>query len=161
MYSAIDVLKCLPSKASLFCVTWKSVPKCQWLTKMYYFHRNTVSSLLGFLRIVDVCVILHVLLHFYALLQWRGEPWKKGMPQPGSVIIHIHTLPRINCSLLILFPLKQGQSNECLIAVVKTLFLISELTKSYRACHLIFCFWFKFRFLANYVPKLFQKKKIP
>lgn len=105
---------------------------------MYYFLNNTVSSLLGFVRIVDV--ILHVLLHFYVLLQWRGEPRKKGMPQPGSVIIHIHTLPRINCSLLILFRLTQGQSNECLIAVVKALFLISKRTKSYRVCHLIFFF---------------------
>lgn len=97
-----------------------------------------MSSLLGFKKIVDVCSISHILLHFYVLLELKGEPKTKVMQQPGSIIIHIHTLPRINCSLLILFHPTQGQSNECLITVVKTLFLISELTKSYLACHQIF-----------------------
>ena len=59
----------------------------------------------------------------------KGEPKKKVMQQPDSIIIHILALPRINCSLLILFHPTQGQSNEWLITVVKTLFLISELTK--------------------------------
>lgn len=62
------------------------------------------------------------------------------MPQPGNIIIHIHTLPRINCSLLILFHQTQRQTNECLITVFRTLFLNSELIESYLACHLIFSF---------------------
>lgn len=103
---------------------------CPWVTKIYYFHNNIVSSLLGFLKIVDVHFILHILFHFYVLLKSKGEPRKKVMPQPGNIIIHIYTLPRVSCSLhIFFFQLTQGQNNECLIIVFRTLFLISELKK--------------------------------
>lgn len=102
---------------------------------MYYFHSNTVSSLLGFLKIVDVYFILYMLLHIYVLLKWKREPRKKVIPQPGSPNHSPH--PELIVASLFLFLLTRGQRNKCPIAVARTLSLISKLTKSYGACHLI------------------------